>query len=198
MTLSAVQQLSVQDQSLYKSAVDLQHQDKVEQAIRVYRKVLRREPQAAQVWFDLATAYMQADDLNKAAQAYKCAYKLEPGNDDYERKAKAAAEALASPFVQNGFSQLSSSKSLRQKHASAIESFKKALMINPDDHVVWYHLGKSYEELKNHQSARMAFEKAIALYSDDAYKQALEEVGGKRLDRNVPPKDRFGDFGTGN
>lgn len=197
IALFGLQQLSAQDQLLYKSAVDLQRQDKVEKAIVIYRKVLHKEPKVARVWFDLGSAYMQKGAVERAAEAYKRAHRLEPGNDDYERKAKGVVEALAKPFVDEGFAQLNSQTGSARKYVSAVESFQKALTINPDDHVVWYHLGKCYQGLKEYRKARTAFGKAIALYSDNAYKDALEEVGGKKLSRDLPQRERYGDFGTG-
>lgn len=54
----------------------------------------------------------------------------------------------------------------RSEHDRAIESFKKAIEIDPNYALAYYGLGKSYQELANYNEAIQYFKKALELKPD--------------------------------
>ena len=56
-----------------------------------------------------------------------------------------------------------------EKYKEAIECFKKAVKLNPNDANSWNWLGKSYNENGNYEDAIRCLEKAVELNPNDAY-----------------------------
>ena len=54
------------------------------------------------------------------------------------------------------------------KYDQAIEAYKKAIEISPDDHIAYYNLGNAYDEQDKYEEAIEAYNKAIEIMSNDA------------------------------
>lgn len=189
--LSSVSALTSANQTLYENAIRLHGEEKLEQAASIYRQIVRNEPNASRVWFDLGTAYVQQGQKSRALHAYDRASELEPQNLDYRNRTQAFRESLERPYIVKGTAALNA-----KNYPAAIKQFRKAVAICPQDHLGWYYLGLCYKDMKDYGKAQIALKEAISIHSDDAYKRALESVGGQSLQKQGPDRERFGDFGN--
>jgi hypothetical protein len=57
---------------------------------------------------------------------------------------------------------------LNENYAEAVESYKEAVRLNPEDSSAWFYLGTAQQELKRDDEAVRSFQQATRLKSDDA------------------------------
>ena len=51
-----------------------------------------------------------------------------------------------------------------KEYKMAIECFKKAIEINPEDEVAWFNIGFAYFKLKDYTNSTNSFKKAISIF----------------------------------
>jgi tetratricopeptide (TPR) repeat protein len=76
-----------------------------------------------------------------------------------------------------------------QNYASAIELFKRAVFLDPDDKESWLMLGQSYIGAKNNSQARVALQRAIDLGMEEAKKWMEEAQKPDEVEATLPVKE---------
>lgn len=116
-----------------------------EDAIHHFSKALDQDQQLTVSWLNLGITECLLDQYEYSINSFKCAFELEPGN-------YSAAHSLASTYmIQNDID-------------LAIQTYKKYLLIHPDDVDANYNLSLIYlNKLKNNDEAIKYLEKCLEL-----------------------------------
>ncbi len=112
--------------------------------IVAHKNAIEIDPENAQNWHELASAYTRSGDFEKSIQAYQKAIDL--GFESGEL-----------------YKNLALAYAMTAKHQDAIPVFQKALDLlenDKDKAVVWNHLGNVYRKLDNYEMALQAFQQA--------------------------------------
>ena len=116
-------------------------EDKVDETIDYYTRLLELEPTNAKVYYELGHLYIQKDDKINAVNAFKLALDYDENNAFYHN-------SLAFALVQVEHFDL------------AIEHYKKAININPENEwtaIVCQALALIYQQIKENSEAALAF-----------------------------------------
>jgi tetratricopeptide (TPR) repeat protein len=76
-----------------------------------------------------------------------------------------------------------------QNYLGAIELFKRAVFLDPDDVESWLMLGQSYIGARNNSQARVALQRAIDLGSADALRWMVEAQKPDEVEPKLPAKE---------
>ena len=141
-------QPDTQDSALAKAVA--QHQaGRLDEAIRLYRQVVRRAPGHAGAHNLLGIAYHQQGDTEQAVASVRKALALKPGLPGAHYNLGTMLHALA-------------------RHEEAIEHYRKALALDPQDAQAHSNLGSALNAVARHAEAIAHFERATALKPDFA------------------------------
>jgi len=126
-----------------------------DQAIAQYELFLENNPQAYQVQLNIADAYRQKGDYDKAMELYGKLIQLSASDKMLGKEVAGKAEAGIGDIY------------LKQnKLAEAQEYFKKSIESSPDDEVLAYNVGEIYFSNQNLAEARKYFELAAKIKPD--------------------------------
>jgi tetratricopeptide (TPR) repeat protein len=114
------------------------------EAIEVYERLVKLEPQNAVYQNKLGIAYHQMQNLNEAKRSYRNAIRLNP------RYSEATNNLAAVEYSQKNF-------------RSAILTYLKALELSPGSAVVYSNLGTAYFAYKEYQYAMDSYRYALTL-----------------------------------
>ncbi len=152
-----------------------------------------------EVNFDLKAQAQQQAAQQKAVQTGTLTPEMERGmskeqKEAYEKKAKENAAALAKNKVLNDAFNAGKEAMTAKNYDAAVDSFKKASEIDPNQNVIWAQLGEAYIDLGNtktgvdqqaaYDQGLQAYQKAIELKPDEASyhnNYALALVRDKKL-----------------
>jgi tetratricopeptide (TPR) repeat protein len=145
----------VQDESSF-SFLDLGNQlykdGKYDEAIAQYQLFLEKNPQAYQVQLNLADAYREKGDFDKAIELYNKLIELSGGDKVLGKEVAGKAQAGIGDIY------------LKQnKLAEAQEYFKKSIESSPKDEVLAYNVGEIYFSNQNLDEAQKYFELACQI-----------------------------------
>ena len=129
-------------QKKYDRALALHREGRLAEASRLYRKILKAEPQSAEVHHLLGILFQQDGKIEQAIAHLKKAVKLNPDDED-------AQNNLGAAFLASGDS-----------HA-AIDCFARALIICPDFVEAHNNLGNAYAEIREFEAAAAAYKMAL-------------------------------------
>jgi arylsulfatase A-like enzyme/cytochrome c-type biogenesis protein CcmH/NrfG len=134
----------------------LKETGRVRDAVDVYRRAVRRWPQDASLYHDLAVAADAAGLHAEAARAEQASLALQPSNP-------AAANGLGLLQVQAG------------KTVDAVPSFEAAVKGDPTNAAYWTNLGNARRDLGNAEAAETAYRKALD--ADPRSRDAANGIG---------------------
>jgi len=102
--------------------------------------------------------------------------------DKHEISAKPKTQAESAEFQALVWFQRGYQAQEAGKHEQAVQAYREAIRLRPDDALAWYNLGLAYEWLRRYQEAVQAYREAIRLKPDDASAwnslgNALDELG---------------------
>src|SRR5262245_4669321 len=117
------------------------------EAIGLLEDFIKQQPDSAPVYQTLGEAYSDAEEFNKAADAFKRASELDP--DDIELK-KSLAQAL---FAADRIDE-------------AAKLYEALAVADPDDGVAPLRLGQIYRRQMNYPQARQYLQKAAQSFPD--------------------------------
>jgi Flp pilus assembly protein TadD len=143
----------------------LRDQDRLAEAVDVYRQAAALAPRDPQVWYELATTLQQAGEPAEARRALEHALRHDPGNP-------AALNALGVALA------------AERKTAEAAEHFRRALAADPRHAQAWNNLGNALRELQRLDEAADAYERAAA--ADARYPDPLNGRGALEVARGRP------------
>ncbi len=156
------QKQSSEAQGAYDTAVRLQQDNKLDEALTEYKKAIASQPNEPSFYYGIGTCYQAKGDFDQAMTNYRKATSLNPKEPSYKDALKQVAQAKAQPLVDSAIKK-QTTKDAKGNYdiAGAIADYEAALRIN-DDASTRMNLGTAYQG--NNQ-----FPKAI-----DAYKRAVQ------------------------
>ena len=161
------------------------------QAIRYLNQAAAISPKDSERQIKLGRLYANNLLLEKADEAFRQAIKSDPKNADIQMQIgeiyleqgqpEKAAEAFRGSLGLNEtvhvYNRLGIALRRREKYKEAIEEYKKALRVEPDNEVVFYNLGRALLEDNQKSNAIKAFRKAIELNPDfNEAKEMLDKL----------------------
>ncbi len=195
-------------QKFISEAFQLHQSGKIEDAIKLYAKVLAKQQNNAQLLYLLGTAYLQIGQLRLCVDHLRRSARISPNNPFAfnnlglaHRDLKQPAEALANydralalkPDFAEAYS--NQGNALRDLHrpADAIASYDKALSYMPSHAEAHFNRGNALKDLKRLDEALASYDRALALKPDFAEAHgnrgnALRET--QRLDEALASYDR--------
>ncbi|SPE19411.1 putative O-linked N-acetylglucosamine transferase, SPINDLY family [Burkholderiales bacterium] len=162
----------------YRRGLELAKSERWEQAAAAFGRAVRRSPDDAVFWLNLAHARVKLGDLERAADAARRAAALDPQS---ELAVSIATQCLAAgnrheetiemlrrldlDHVENSSPHFALGNALTALHRyrEAIDAYLAALKRKPDFMPAHAHLGNVFERVKLHVEARECFQTAIAL-----------------------------------
>lgn len=133
-----------------------------EGAKKVYEEIIQENPNFVKAYIDLGRVCVRLNDLMGAAEAFGKAIEKDPNNEDYKKE----FELLTRKYIQEGTQLMQ-----RKSNAAALEKFKQAISLNPNDPLAYYFMAVVYLNERNSAEALAAVNKSIEL--DPGYKKAF-------------------------
>lgn len=163
---------------MVQQAVDLHRAGRIDEAVRAYRKVLRKDARAVGALNLLGLAEFQRGRLPEAADALTRAARLNPDlpNVDYNlarvlqaqgRNADALKhyeKAVArAPGDTEALSNLGTTLAALGRHDDAIVHYRRALAVNPGFADAWHNLGNALKAIDRYDEALAAYGELLKL-----------------------------------
>lgn len=206
---------------LYDYALDLHKQNKLDEAITAYQEVLKLKSNNPEVYINLAIAYNQKNDLAQATRILQEAKvkfpnnkqvldnlnafvqnstldKLKEASDFYNsnnfQKALSAYQSIQ-PASADSLSGIAACYKGLNNDAQALEYYKKAYALNPNNSEIAYYIGVLYSEKEDWAQSKLYLKKAIALNkansrAQDLYQTVLEQANIKLVDKAIALYDK--------
>jgi len=133
---------------LFKRALEVQQDERLDEAIDLYNALLVREPRYLPAYNNLGVALRRRDRFPEAVACYRRALEAEPDN----------AQSLSNL-----------GNALKDMHRldEAIATFERAVAIKPDDAGIIYNLGIALKDAGRLDAALARYARALALRPDD-------------------------------
>ena len=144
----------------YQQAIDLQKQQKWNEAITAYQKSIDLQPQDPTYPYGLGTLFQAQGNLDLALKWYQTASSLDPKNKDYNKAIQDVYDLKAGPLVDQAVKKYTSGDA-----AGAADLYQQALQIIPNNAKLWTNLGGALQNSDNFAGAREAYKKGLDLDS---------------------------------
>jgi len=179
----------VADESYYLGSAYFRNGE-FQPAIRSLRKAIALKPDDSRVHFLLARVYQKAGSSVEAKEHFALSEQLRSADQVRARDILACDNALDSQDRERAIERcrelldgadpvklvsLGIALGKRQLHEPAIEPFRKAARLDPEDFESHYNLGLTYFRMKNYAAARGPLETAVALRPE--YFDAISLLG---------------------
>ncbi len=187
---------------LYDYAYKLHQDNKIDEAINGYKAVIEKDNTNVNAYVNLAICYASKNDYNSAVSTLNTAKTKFPANNlvlktlqsvqqdsassklavasqSYENKdyQRAVQQYLAiNPATEDSLLGAAASYQALGDYNSAIEYYKKAENINPNNAEIPYYIGYLYSEQQNWALAETYLKKAVAKNPDSEAKNLLSYV----------------------
>ncbi len=144
-------------QEFIKMANDYENQNKIDQAIDIYERIIKADPKNQESHSKLASLYTRTNQHEKASQIWDRLLEIDPDKIDYQDNLINSLQAAG-------------------KHNEAIDFVQAYIQTQPDVGIHYARLAKLYADNQNEDEAIANYEKAIELrYSDkDTYLKIAE------------------------
>jgi protein O-GlcNAc transferase len=136
----------------FQTAMSLHRQGRLRDAERLYRKVLKAEPDHSGALHHLGVVHAQQGRFDDAIGLIRSALAKDPQSSEI-------------------WSDLGVTYEAAQRHAEAIPCYEKALALKPDYADAFFNLGNALQALERHAEAIVRLQNAIALRQDHAEAQ---------------------------
>ncbi|MFZ5906539.1 MAG: tetratricopeptide repeat protein, partial [Nitrospirota bacterium] len=161
-----------------KTAVEYQRAGKLEQAASLYKKILKKQPDHAEVLHLLGVLYSQAENYDAAIDCLKKSLRHTRGHfilyynlgnafqkkGDVDQAIHCFQEALQlNPNVADVHYNLGIAFQISNRIDDAIASFRKALNLNPALFDAYYNLGNALQDKGDRDEAIVCYQKSIQL-----------------------------------
>jgi predicted O-linked N-acetylglucosamine transferase (SPINDLY family) len=159
-----------------------QHQaGKLDEAERVYREILRREPENADVLHFLGILLFQKKDHDSAVEMIKKAIQINPGNENAYYNLAGVLQDIGeldeaityyqkvieiNPDIADTYNSLGAVLQKKGRLDEAITYYRKALQMNPDLAVTQLNLGYALQQKGQLDEAITCYQKAIEIKPD--------------------------------
>ena len=165
-------------ETLFQQAVVLQGQNKPDQALRLYARLLAVQPRAPEAYFNMAVIHHQCGRWQQALDCYAAALRLKPewpaawynlaqareAAGDIDDSIAAYRRAIdIQPEYQQAHYNMGLIHLVRQEYAPAEERFKAAIALQPEHAPSHNNLGKALQAQGHIAEAQNAFSHACHL-----------------------------------
>ena len=123
-----------------------------EEAAAFFQQALKDDPQSAEAFYGLGSAYLQSQKSDDARQCFERALQL---------------HATYPGTVPNAWNNLGILSAREGNTDLAIQQFQRALQSDPEHPIALQNLGSAYRQKKDWPAAKQALEHALALNPDD-------------------------------
>ena len=127
----------------YQQAVDLQKQQRWDDAIAAYQKAINLQPQESSYPFGLGTLFQAQGNLDLALKMVSNSFNLDPQNKDYTKAIHDVYDLKAGPLVDQAVKKYTSGDA-----AGAADLYQQALQIVPNNARLWTNLRWCIAELR--------------------------------------------------
>ncbi len=142
----------------YQQAVQLQQQQHFDEALPLYQQAISLQPKEPSYAYALGTLYQQKNDIDQAINWYKQASTLDTKNKDYSNALKTANEIKGDALIDQAVQ-----KQTAGDIASAIDLYKQAALLAPQNARLWTDLGTAYQQTDQFKDAQAAYQKGYDL-----------------------------------
>lgn len=149
---------SKKQQELVSRALELQTSGNFQEAITSYLAAISINPNDSSLYYNVATAYQSAGDLNNALLNYGKALDFDKNNQNYLEGLKQIKLEVANPLLQSAIN-----KQTTNDYSGAISDYLKALELTPEDPQIHFNLATAYQANNQNDLAIQSYLKAIQL-----------------------------------
>ena len=135
-------------QEFIKMANDYEQENKIDEAIDIYERIIKADPKNQESHSQLASLYTRTNQHEKASQIWDRLLEIDPDNIDYQDNLINSLQAAG-------------------KHNEAIEFVQAYIQTQPDVGIHYARLAKLYADNGNEAEAIVNYEKAIDLKHSD-------------------------------
>ena len=143
-------------QNLFKQAIGFQLKNDLNNALRLYKKIIERHPQHSGALNNMGVIYLARGENDRAKQVLEKALRINPSYPDALNNFATALKNLGD-------------------YQAAVAVLIKALSLKPDFKSAYFNLGNTYREMDDYEAATDAFRRAITL--DPTDQEALSNLG---------------------
>lgn len=142
----------------YDKGVEFQKMGDFDKALEQYQKAAQLNPKEGAYPFAIGSVYQAKNDLSTAGKFYAQAAQLDPKNPDYQKYLGGVKTAQAGPLVDEA-----TKKYTAKDYAGAVQLYKQALQIVPDDAGIHTDLASALQAMDDFQGALVEYQKAFDL-----------------------------------
>jgi len=157
-----------------------------DKAAEALERAVKISPHNTQRQAQLGKVYLSAGNLEKADEVFKAAIKVNPKNAEIqteigeaylkagqdEKAAEAFKGSLNVVESVHVYNRLGIALRRKGKYLEAIEEYKKALRVDPNDEAIYYNMGRAYLEASMKKEAISSFKSALTI--DPDFKECKE------------------------
>jgi len=139
----------VEDDKNLDKGIEQYSQEKYDEAIESFEKVVKKFPTSIEGYYNLGLSYLRKGELDQAIASFEKAKDLNP-------EAYTVYLALGEGYFNKG------------DNEKAVEAYAKATELEPENPRAYYNLGMTQYKLNNTEAAIVAFEKCIELSPENS------------------------------
>ncbi len=180
---------STPEQEFVKMAQEFVKQDKIEEAIEIYERIVIAIPEDHDSHTQLASLYTRTDQHEKAAQIYSQLLEAEPENIKYQDQLVNSLQAagkvdealeIAQSYIQTypevgiHYARLAKLYEKEGDEAAAIANYKKATVFGYSDKKIFLRLAENYFLNDDIDAAEIALKNAISATTSEWEREGIE------------------------
>ena len=177
------------EQEFVKKAQELVKENKIEEAIEIYVRIVNAIPEDHESRTQLASLYTRTDQHEKAAQIYSELLEAEPENIKYQDQLVNSLQAagkvdealeIAQSYIQTypevgiHYARLAKLYEAEGDEAAAIENYKKATVFGYSDKKIFLRLSEHYFLNEDIDGAEIALKNAISATTSEWDRERIE------------------------
>ena len=143
---------------LLSRAVELQNNGNYQEAITTYQAASSLDPNNAQIYYNIGTAYQASNDFQKAKENYNKALSFDTSNTTYKTAIQGLNAEQATPLIKSAID-----KQNANDISGAITDYKKALEYVPNDAQTHFNLATAYQTGNQSDNAILSYKKSYEL-----------------------------------
>ncbi len=153
---------------------------KFDEAIASYQQAVKIDADDPDLYYNLSLAQANAKKYDEAGETIDKALKIKPAETAFLDMKKRVADFKLNESLNQARGILEAGDQLYKSgdYAGALKKYEEARGLVPEARQsgIWAQVGRSYAQLKNHEEAIKAFNKAIEISPDDpTYRKALAQ-----------------------
>jgi len=156
---------------------------------------VRLQPSWAKGYLRRGSVYFRMGQLEKSEVVLKEGLELDPGNDALKKELEAVMNAIAERMARQRESLEAKEKAIEafneQNYKGAVDLLKKAIKLDPDNHIFYSNRAAAYMALENYEKALGDADECIRLQPTWAKGYSRRGAALFRLDKLGPARDAF-------